>query len=143
MGLFDKIFQKSPLEDVTVKKYYEIIYWMERNYGWGGKESTDKNSRARRYIELVIGELCDEEKFKSAVELINAPKIYTPKNKTQVQQFLLDDRINYVCPANYKENSYLDRIVKLIIKSTCLVSELSELEEKQTAVAEAKLLNKE
>ena len=69
--------------------------------------------------------------------------IYTPKNKLQVQQFLLDDRINYVCPANYKENSYLDRIVKLIIKSTCLVSELSELEEKQTAVAEAKLLNKE
>ena len=69
--------------------------------------------------------------------------IYTPKNKSQVQQFLLDDRINYVCPANYKENSYLDRIVKLIIKSTCLVSELSVLEEKQTAVAEAKLLNKE
>ena len=69
--------------------------------------------------------------------------IYTPKNKSQVQQFLVDDRINYICPANYKENSYLDRIVKLIIKTTCLVSELSHLEEKQTALAETKLLNKD
>ena len=69
--------------------------------------------------------------------------IYAPKNKAKVQQFLLDDRVNYVCPTNYKENSYLDKIVKLIIKTTCLVSELSNLEEKQTAEAESKLLNKE
>lgn len=69
--------------------------------------------------------------------------IYTQKNKEQVQQFLIDDRINYICPANYKEHSYLDKIVKLIIKTSCLVSELSELEEKQTAQAENKLLNKD
>lgn len=69
--------------------------------------------------------------------------IYTQKNKAQVQQFLIDDRINYICPANYKENSYLDRIIKLIIRALSLVSELEELEEKQTAEAENKLNNKD
>ena len=69
--------------------------------------------------------------------------IYTASNKERVQQFLIEDRINYVCPANYRENSYLDRTVKLIIKTTCLISELAALEEKQTAKAEEKLLNKE
>lgn len=67
--------------------------------------------------------------------------IYVPKNKEKVQQFLVDDRVNYVCPANYKENSYLDRTVKLIIKSLCLLSELDALEEKQTQEAEIKLQN--
>lgn len=67
--------------------------------------------------------------------------IYVTKDKEKVQQFLIDDRINYVCPANYKENSYLDRTVKLIIKSTCLISELAALEEKQTHQAENKLLS--
>ena len=65
--------------------------------------------------------------------------IYTAKTKERVQQFLVDERINYVCPANYKDNSYLDRTVKLIIKTTCLVSELLALEEKQTIQAEEKL----
>ena len=69
--------------------------------------------------------------------------IYTAANKERVQQFLVEDRINYVCPANYRENSYLDRTVKLIIKSTCLVSELQALEEKQTLKAEEKLSQKE
>lgn len=69
--------------------------------------------------------------------------IYTQKNKAQVQQFLIDDRINYICPANYKENSYLDRIIKLIIRALSLVSELEELEEKQTAEAENKLSNRD
>lgn len=62
--------------------------------------------------------------------------VYVAKHKERVQQFLVDDRVNYVCPANYKENSYLDKTVKLIIKSTCLISELAYLEEKQTIKAE-------
>ena len=69
--------------------------------------------------------------------------IYTASNKERVQQFLVEDRINYVCPANYRENSYLDRTVKLIIKSACLVSELQALENKQTLKAEEKLSQKE
>ncbi len=68
--------------------------------------------------------------------------IYSSGNKEKVQQFLVDDRINYVCPANYRENSYLDRTVKLIIKSACLVSELEALEEKQVTEAENKLGSK-
>ena len=69
--------------------------------------------------------------------------IYAPSQKKRVQQFLVDDRINYICPANYRENSYLDRTVKLIIKTACLVSELEALEEKQTSKAEETLLHKE
>ena len=65
--------------------------------------------------------------------------VYVSKHKERVQQFLVDDRVNYVCPANYKENSYLDKTVKLIIKSTCLISELAALEEKQTIKAEKDL----
>lgn len=67
--------------------------------------------------------------------------IYTQKSKEQVQQFLIDNRINYICPANYKEGSYLDKTIKLIIKSTCLISELTYLEEKQTKQATDKLNN--
>ena len=62
--------------------------------------------------------------------------VYVNKHKERAQQFLVDDRVNYVCPAKYKENSYLDKTVKLIIKSTCLISELAYLEEKQTIKAE-------
>ena len=69
--------------------------------------------------------------------------IYQNQQKEKVQNLVRDNRINYVCPTNYKENSYLDRIVKLIIKTSCLVSELSNLEEKQTLEAESKLLNKD
>ena len=69
--------------------------------------------------------------------------IYAPTQKKRVQQFLIDDRINYIAPANYRENSYLDRTVKLIIKTACLVSELEALEEKQTTKAEETLLHKE
>ena len=69
--------------------------------------------------------------------------IYAPKNKAKVQQFLLDDRINYICPANYKENSALDKTVKLIIKSQVISHELIDLSEKQTLEAESKLLNKD
>lgn len=69
--------------------------------------------------------------------------IYTSKTKEQVQQFLIDNRINYICPANYKEGSYLDKTVKLIIKSTCLISELTALEEKQTKQATDKLNNEQ
>ena len=65
--------------------------------------------------------------------------IYGNKNKEKVEQFLIEDRVNFVCPANYKENSYLDKTVKLIIKTTCLVSELSALEEKHVKQAENSL----
>ena len=69
--------------------------------------------------------------------------IYIPKNKERVQQFLLDDRINYICPANYKENSALDKTVKLIIKSQVISHELIDLSEKQTQMAENTLNNNE
>ena len=50
--------------------------------------------------------------------------------------------VKFPCNINYrgyKENSYLDRTVKLIIRSVCLMAELAALEEKQTHLAEEKL----
>ena len=67
--------------------------------------------------------------------------IYTPKTKDRVEQFLIEDRINYICPASYKENSNLDKTIKLIIKSYAIDYELNHLEEKQTEKAEEKLNN--
>lgn len=66
--------------------------------------------------------------------------IYIPENMERVQQFLLDDRINYICPANYRENSHLDKTVKLIIKSQIISHELLDLSEKQVQIAESTLV---
>ena len=78
MGLFDKLknaidtatdaINKSiessqsindPLADPTVKEYFNIIYDMRMSLGWFGEESSEVNSRAQKYIELVLGEACD------------------------------------------------------------------------------------
>ena len=65
--------------------------------------------------------------------------IYTNKTKERVEQFLVEDRINYICQANYLENSRLDKTIKLIIKSYAIEYELKSLEDKQTEKAEEKL----
>lgn len=77
--------QNTPPLDEIVKNYYEIIYWMKGNLSWYGKETTDENSRARKYIELMIGEPCDEEKFITAVEMTNMGTINTPKTILEKQ----------------------------------------------------------
>ena len=65
--------------------------------------------------------------------------LYAKNQKEKVQQFLLDNRINFVCPADYTNNSYLDKTIKLIIKSIVLSTELKELEAKQVDKAEEAL----
>lgn len=83
MGLFEKLFWKDPLEDVTVKKYYEMIYSMKTSLSWYGRESDDKNSRARRYVEFLIGGTCEDDKFIKAVELINLSQKDYPNTKLE------------------------------------------------------------
>lgn len=82
MGLFSK---KPSLADDTVKKYYEIIYGLRSSTTWGGKESAESNSCARRYVEFILGGPCDEAKLKDAVELINMSFTEYPKTKLENQ----------------------------------------------------------
>lgn len=86
--------QGVPLLDEETKKYYEIIYWMKRNQNWYENETTDENSRARKYIELMLGESCDEEKFVTAVEMTNMGVIDNPKTMLEKQVKKLKDELN-------------------------------------------------
>lgn len=93
MGLFDKLKNimntsseaSDPLQDETVKKYYDIIYDMRTSRGWFGVEKADVNSRAKKYVELILGEACNEEHFVKAVELINLSRNDHPINKFEIQ----------------------------------------------------------
>ena len=93
MGLFDKLKNimntssdaGDPLQDEIVKKYYDIIYDMRMSRGWFGTESADVNSRAKKYVELVLGGACDEDRFVKAVELINLSNTDYPNTKLEKQ----------------------------------------------------------
>ena len=93
MGLFDKLKNimntssdvSDPLQDETVKKYYDIIYDMRTSRGWFGVEKADVNSRAKKYVELILGEACNEEHFVKAVELINLSRNDHPMTKSEIQ----------------------------------------------------------
>lgn len=54
-----------------------------------------------------------------------------PKNKPEkVSRLVHEDRINYVCVADYSENSDLEKIVKLMIDNMVSLAKLSEREQK-------------
>lgn len=100
-------FSKNKKMDETTKLYYEIMYWMRYNNAWyRTKESTEENSRARRYIELVLNEKCDEEKLTRAVELINMDKNSTPKTKLEKRakelKYQLDDETKIISDKYWK-----------------------------------------
>lgn len=141
MGLFDKLREvvntvvdstqgtSDPLSDDVVKKYYEMIYGMRTSLTWSGNESADENSRARRYVEFLLGESCDNEKFKKAVELINLSRTDYPKTKLEEQlkafNKSLKEEKKYGCKMDiaynvcYKElveefQSEYDRIIDVI-----------------------------
>ena len=42
--------------------------------------------------------------------------VYPKGNKAKVTDLLLDDRVNYICPADYQEGGDLDSLVKCIIQ---------------------------
>lgn len=93
MGLFDKLKNimntssdaGDPLQDEIVKKYFDIIYDMRTSRGWFEPEIADANSRAKKYIEFVLGETCDESRFAKAVELINLSRTDYPNTKLEKQ----------------------------------------------------------
>ena len=57
--------------------------------------------------------------------------IYQKKFKSKVEVLLRDERVNYICEADYTEGSELDSIIKLIIKKMSVVDELSAISVKQ------------
>ena len=58
--------------------------------------------------------------------------LYPSLNKRkQALKLVEDERINYVCVADYSQNSTLERIVKLMMDSVATLNELKEKEQKQ------------
>ena len=93
MGLLDKLKnilntssdEGDPLQDETVKKYFNIIYDMRTSRGWFETEIADANSRAKKYVELVLGGACNEERLVKAVEFINISRTDYPGTKLEKQ----------------------------------------------------------
>ena len=57
--------------------------------------------------------------------------VYPSGKGKQVKPLVEDDRINYVCVADYSENSALENIVKLMIGNMATMDQLKHREEKQ------------
>ncbi|MBE6693517.1 MAG: haloacid dehalogenase-like hydrolase [Ruminococcaceae bacterium] len=57
--------------------------------------------------------------------------LYATGKAETVKPLVDDDRINYVCVADYSENSALDKIVKLMIENMALIERLSSKEKQQ------------
>ena len=63
--------------------------------------------------------------------------IYPKGKKDKVTNLLLDNRVNYICPADYQEGSDLDSLVKCIIQEMQL-SHTLQLKQKQQRSRESK-----
>ena len=57
--------------------------------------------------------------------------VYQPNKKEVVEQLLLDNRVNYVCKSDFKSNSSLERLVKLILDSISISEKLLSKENNQ------------
>ena len=63
--------------------------------------------------------------------------IYPKGKKDKVTNLLLDNRVNYICPADYQEGSDLDSLVKCIVQEMKLSHTLL-LKQKQQRSRESK-----
>ncbi len=54
--------------------------------------------------------------------------LYSPGNSETVKPLVEDERINYVCAADYSESSALENIVKLMIENMAILEKLKEKE---------------
>ena len=57
--------------------------------------------------------------------------LYPSGNSEHVKPLVEDDRINYVCVADYSPRSSLEKIVKLMIENMAIIDRLAAKEEKQ------------
>ena len=58
--------------------------------------------------------------------------IYPEGDSNKVRQILTDNRVNFICSANYEDGSDLDKVIKLTINKVAM---LNEIKEKQIALA--------
>ena len=116
MGLFDKLKSaidtvvdtvkdsaqggSDPLQDETIKKYYEIIYGMQLSTG-RGYLAPKENIIAKRYVEFYLEQPCDETKLEKALELCNSTLGTIPNNKLEEQLYEFNKELKaakkYVC----------------------------------------------
>ena len=52
--------------------------------------------------------------------------VYTDANKEKVEQLLIEDRVDFVFPADYSKDSSLDKTMKNILKKIAVANELSD-----------------
>ena len=52
--------------------------------------------------------------------------VYTDANKEKVEQLLLEDRVDFIFPADYSKDSSLDKTMKNILKKIAVANELSD-----------------
>ncbi len=60
--------------------------------------------------------------------------LYSAGNREAVKPLVDDDRINYVCVADYSPNSTLEKIVKLMIENMAVLEKLTSSEEEQLSL---------
>lgn len=104
MGLFDKLFNKDPLADPVIKKYFEIIRGMWYTFSSDDFKKDISNITIRRYVEYFLGEPCNEEKLGKALELFNMSLTDYPRGKTQT--ILTDFRKSLINSTKYCCNRY-------------------------------------
>ena len=143
MGLFDKLKnimnassnEGDPLQDEIVKKYFDIIYDMRTSRGWFETEIVDANSRAKKYIELVLGETCDEGRFVKAVELINLSRTDYPNTKLEKQMVDYRKSLNKEYVARDYKSAYGVDIKRAC--EACYPELLAEIKSKYEAMLNA------
>ena len=67
--------------------------------------------------------------------------LYQKGKKDRVTDLLLDNRVNYICTADYQEGSDLDSLVKCIVQEMKL-SHTLQLKQKQQRTRESKKVDK-
>ena len=63
--------------------------------------------------------------------------VYQKGEKNKVTDLLLDDRVNYICSADYQEGGDLDSLVKCIIQEKALAYKL-QLKQREQRRRESK-----
>ena len=58
--------------------------------------------------------------------------VYQPNKKEIVEQLLDENRVNYVCKSDFKSNSQLEKLVKLILDSIAINEKLTNKENNQS-----------
>ena len=58
--------------------------------------------------------------------------VYTPESKEKARKLYDENRVNFICKADYTSNSQLEKVLKLIINSVAISTELISFENKLT-----------